>query len=361
MPKHAMVVGAGLTGATAAAELHRAGWNVTVYEAEDTPGGNLRTGKLGGITYERFGPHIWHTSNKKLHDRVLPYLRPYTHKVKTLTRLGLLSWPPQIGELRELEEWPGIEEELEKRPELPNANTASFEEYSIALMGRTLYETFIKEYTEKQWGRPATELSAAFAPKRIDLRVDGDTRLFRDQPQGWFEGERYIADCLAEVSVTLGIRVRLKDIAGADAYVITAALDDFLFGDRVLDWRGVGFVHEYFPDREFMYETSVTNFPSRHLLYTRATEPKHMTGDKSNGTVVSWEYSGTDDRFYPVLDQGGVNKMRQLGMMDELHRQLPTAVVAGRLGNYVYIDMDQAIQQGINAARKVMGVDDGGL
>jgi len=360
----AIVVGAGITGATAAAQLAAHDWDVTVYESEDEVGGNLRTAELSGIRYERFGPHIWHTDNRAMHARAVPYLREYTHRVRTCTDIGPLSWPPQLGEVREAagSSWPTIERELRDRPELPDASSSTFEEYAVALMGRTLYELFIKHYTIKQWGRDPRTLSAAFAPKRIDFRTDGDTRLFRDQPQGWFDGEAYISDMLADVKVGLGKHVTLADIdRGADAYVITAPLDDFVLGHgaRLLEWRGVGFQYEFIPGVNLQFPTAVTNFPveAAKVRYTRVTEAKHLTGSAFSGTVLAWEFSGTKDRFYPVLDTDGVNMNQQRWLRDELRKDLPKTVLAGRLATYTYIDMDQAMQQGLNAARRVLDAD----
>jgi UDP-galactopyranose mutase len=362
--KRAIIVGAGITGATAAAELAAHDWDVTVYESEDEVGGNLRTAELNGIRYERFGPHIWHTDSKPLHTRASPYLREYIHRVKTWTGIGPLSWPPQLGEIQEAagSRWPKIERELRDRPELPSPSGSTFEDYAIALMGQTLYELFIKHYTIKQWGRDPRTLSAAFAPKRIDFRTDGDTRLFRDQPQGWFDGEAYISDMLRDVTVQLGRHVTLEGIdSTADAYVVTAPLDDFVLGHgaRMLAWRGVGFEYSYTPGVNLQFPTAVTNFPveAAKVRFTRVTEAKHLTGSDRSGTVLAWEYSGTDDRFYPVLDTDGVNATQQRWLRDELKKELPTAVLAGRLATYAYIDMDQAMQQGLNAARKILDAD----
>jgi UDP-galactopyranose mutase len=362
----AIVIGAGLTGATAAAELTAHDWDVTVYESEDEVGGNLRTAELNGIRYERFGPHIWHTDNQAMHTRAMPYLREYTHRVKTWTTMGPLSWPPQLDEVREAAGslWPAIQNELNHRPATPpDPNKSNFEDYAIALMGDELYRLFIREYTIKQWGVDPRFLSAAFAPKRIDFRTDGDTRLFRDQPQGWFDGERYISDMLRDVKVGLGRHITFDDIdKTADAYVITAPLDDFVLGHgaRVLGWRGVGFEYEFIPGKNLMYPTAVTNFPVEavKVKYTRVTEAKHLTGSNRWGTVLAWEFSGTDDRFYPVLDSAGVNTTQQRWLRDELKKDLPKAVLAGRLATYTYIDMDQAMQQGLNAARKILDMEE---
>lgn len=352
----AVVVGGGLTGATAAGELARNGFLVTVYEAEDGVGGNVRTSQLGGLTFERFGPHIFHTDRRPILDIVEPYLRPYVHTVESITDAGLLSWPPQIEELRKLYAWPEIRTELANRPELPDANMTDFETYAVALMGRTLYNLFIRDYTAKQWGRPAHELSATFAPKRIDLRDDGDRRLFRSQPQGWFEGERYINDQLADCAIILGERLTTRTLPLADAYVVTAPLDDFLgvpSGGR-LEWRGVSFRHELIRGTERAFTAAVTNFPTPTPDYTRVTEAKWMTGEQSPDTVLSWEYSGSDARFYPVNDRLGINRGLQRDLEDKLKREVPNALPAGRLARYVYIDMDQAIGQGLNVAKEIL-------
>ena len=182
-----LVVGAGWSGAVVARQLHDAGIPVHVFEQSPVVGGHARCEVLNGVVYEPNGAHIFHTSNEVVARYVERFgmTRRYEHRVKTEVFLRddddeavLLSWPPQVAELRELPDWPRIERELAELPEHPAGD--DFETWVVSLMGRHLYELFIEGYTRKQWGCEPSELSSRFAPKRVDLRDDGYTRLFRD-------------------------------------------------------------------------------------------------------------------------------------------------------------------------------------
>ena len=156
--------------------------------------------QLNGVLYEPNGAHIFHTSDEIVATYVQRFglSRPYEHRVLTEVYLRedddkprLFSWPPQVDELKELADWPVIERELAGLPANPSGE--DFETYVVSLMGRHLYELFIEGYTRKQWGREPSELSSRIAPRRVDLRDDGYTRLFRDrweffQPEGCWNG-----------------------------------------------------------------------------------------------------------------------------------------------------------------------------
>lgn len=352
-----VVVGAGLAGATAARKVSlHPDWEVEVYEAAPEVGGNLRSSSIAGVLYEPYGPHIFHTNNSIAWDWVTSYtqLIPYQHTVKSQLANGcVLSWPPQVDELKSLPEWPKIAAELDARPASPTA--ANFEDYAIEVMGPTLYEWFCRDYTAKQWGVDPRQLSSRFAPKRIDLRTDGDRRLFRDQDQGWVAGgfQSLVHALLCEIPVHTGVELKLSALPAADAYVITAPLDDFL-GELPLPWRGVRSEAIYYPDRAgHSLAAPVLNRPGLEVPWTREVETRQMAGQDTLGTVIVREYPGANARYYPVDDVYGENRARWRTMRDELKVHLPNAHLAGRLANYVYIDMDQAIVQALNAANRI--------
>jgi UDP-galactopyranose mutase len=356
------IVGAGLAGATVAYLLARAGVAVEVLEAESDWGGQLRTAEVGGVLYEPTGAHIFHTADVEVWRLVtgLVDMRAYRHRVRTEVFGTVLSWPPQLPELRKLSLWPEIERQLAARPERPCPD--NLETWCIGLMGETLYREFIAGYTRKQWGREPAELASAWAPRRIELREDGDPYLFRDPYQGWPVGgyRRLIDTLLAGVPVTMGQRMLATDweqlCQGARAVVLTCALDEF-FDESIgpLAWRGVRLVNRYLPGRDHELPCGVLNVPSAAVPYTRMIETKWMSGQTGPGTVVSYEYPGAPARHYPVEDAEGVNRDRQRAY-ERLVTQLPgpPRVLAGRLATYSYIDMDQAIRQGINAARRLL-------
>lgn len=359
--RHAIVVGAGITGAVAAFKLNQLGWRVTVYEAQPWVGGQLRTATINGVPYEPHGPHIFHTNSLDAYEIVQLFLIRYDHHVMTTLPDGErhVTWPLQVGELELLPEWPRIKGELDKCLVKPTAR--NFEDYAIQLMGPTLYAWFCEGYTRKQWGVDPRQLSSGFAPKRLDLRTDGDKRMFRDKYQGYaYHGWEGIVESLlrqAEAEVVMGVELTARTIPSADGYVVTAPLDQFLGGNKSLPWRGVHTEVRYYPGSPARLPAPVVNDSRPDVPYTRLVETRQMAYPHVNkspmGTAIVAEFPVTGIRHYPVDDVMGENRRHWRYLVEDLARVLPTAVIAGRLANYVYIDMDQAIMQGLNAARSL--------
>ena len=369
--KRVVVVGAGWAGAVTAEQLHRHGIEVEVFERAQNVGGHSRSEILNRVVYEPNGAHIFHTSN----PRVAAYVgefgldRPYAHCVKTQVHVGddehptLVSWPPQVEELRALPIWPSIEKELADLPEQPSGD--DFETFVVSLMGRTLYDLFIADYTHKQWGRPATELSSSFAPKRVELRDDGYRRLFRDRWE-FFPAEgmnSVIESVLAEVPVSCGSELVLEDLVAmqrkTDAFVVTAPLDALLGRDGELEWRGIHLRSRYIPtdgETDTITPAYVVNWPDRRYAFTRTIETKHATGQRVAGTVVSEEYPGASARHYPVPTVDRRHEVLNERYKDEVRAALGRPVhFCGRLANYLYINQDQAIEQALECSEGVLG------
>lgn len=353
-----LVVGSGLAGATAARTLHDRGNDVDVLDGQDRWGGQLHGATANGVMYEPHGAHIFHTSDEEVWRFVTGHvpMLPYRHRVLTEVQGRTLSWPPQLSELRTLPEWPQIQAELDARPGAPDRT--NFETYCTDIMGRTLYGWFIEPYTRKQWGMDPSLLSSHWAPKRIDLRTDDYTDLFRDPFQGYPDGGylRLVDSLLSPLPVTMGVHLdadTFEDAAkGYDAVVLTAPLDAF-FAERLgaLPWRGVRLVSRWYPDTEHVLAAPVVNHPGLDKGYTRRIETKLMTGQTGPGTVVSEEYPGAPVRHYPVDDVEGDNRRLAAAYADLAKTSFGLPVVlAGRLATYSYIDMDQAVRQGMRAA-----------
>ena len=359
------IVGSGLAGATAAAALKEAGAEVRVIEQKPVWGGQLRTEEANGVLYEPHGAHILHTSDHQVWKFVTERVEmlPYRHRVMTEVGDRLLSWPPQVSELEQLPQWPGIRRELEQRPD--RARTTNFETWCEDIMGVTLYSLFIRPYTIKQWGTDPKHLAAQWAPKRIELRDDGYRDLFRDTHQGWPRGGylKLIDALLGDVQVELGAGVSAESfdehVRGADAVVLTAPLDVF-FGNALgeLPWRGVRLENHFIPRVDHLLPCGVVNHPGLDQAYTRRIETKWMSGQTVKGTVVSYEYPGAPERHYPVDDVEGRNRRLAHDYRALVAKELgPHVHLAGRLATYTYIDMDQAVRQGLNAAARILGQD----
>jgi UDP-galactopyranose mutase len=358
----ALIIGSGLSGSSAAYVLAKNGWDVTVYEKEYRVGGHVKTATLGGVMYEEYAIHVNHTDNQEVIDLIqeVAEWHEYIHIVKTNIDGQILSWPPQVEELKQTKYWDSIEDELKSVSDSPD--TSNFESYAISIMGKTLYKLFIHDYTVKQWGTDPKNLSSSFAPKRIDIRYDGDRRLFKDRWQAFpTNGWSSVVDGMLTrypVKIIMGKYLTERDVAWDqyDAVIVTAPLDEFLGADE-LPWRGVRVEHEFIPS---IVGTSLpaaqVNHPGLDQEYTRMTETKWKSGQNIMGTVVTKEYPGADFKHYPVDDVDGKNRAAANSLKKKLTTMHPNAIIAGRLSNYVYINTDQAILQGINAARKAMGL-----
>jgi UDP-galactopyranose mutase len=230
-------------------------------------------------------------------------------------------------------------------------------------MGETLYELFIAGYTEKQWGRDPAELSTEFAPKRVELRTDGYRGLFRDPYQGWpRRGYTALVEALvSDVPVVLCEAVTAANIGAfvppGVPVVLTCPLDDFYEGtEGELEWRGVRLVPQWIPDEALVLDAMVVNEPDRNVPYTRAVETKHVFPELAEraGTVVCHEYPGAPVKHYPVYDAEGRNRAVQARYESRLRRETRNLYVpAGRLARYSYINMDEAMRQGLDAAKEV--------
>jgi UDP-galactopyranose mutase len=366
-----LVVGAGWSGAVTARALHDAGIDVHVVESAPVVGGHARVEQINGVVYEPNGAHIFHTSDPVVGAYVARFgmTRTYEHRVLTEVYLRddddepyLLSWPPQLSELKELPDWPIIERELAARPAEPAGD--DFETWVVSLMGRHLYALFIEGYTRKQWGCEPSTLSSRFAPKRVDLRDDGYTRLFRDTWELFpAEGVNSIIESiLRPVPVTCGVTLGIDDVDDVvgrpDAIVITAPLDDLLGVPGTLEWRGIHMVSRYIPTGSpsgTITPAYVVNRPSTRVPYTRTVETKHASGQQIDGTVVSEEHPGAAARHYPVATVDGENERRNVALQQEVRERvgnLPT-FFCGRLASYTYIDQDQAIGRALECAALV--------
>jgi UDP-galactopyranose mutase len=370
-----IIVGAGLTGCTVAHALARDEVESVVLEREMVPGGLIRSELMNGVIYEPHGSHIFHTEDREvweLANSMTPF-RAYRHRVDIVVQGKLLNWPPLLTDVERLVDGERIKRELlakrEQRldPEL-RARSANFEEWCLELMGPDLYELFVRPYTEKQWGRPARELPATFAPRRVSVRWDDDPYLFTDPYQGWPAGRRGYTDLIdgllsdprielrTGVDVTLStVGTYLRELEG-DALVLTCPLDVFsgaCFGR--LDWRGILVRSMHIPHIEYAQGAMVVNYPGAEYPFIRVHETKHASGQRCEGTVLGFEFTGAPSRYYPIENEQNraLNDRYQHYLVNAL-RPYPV-FFAGRLANYVYIDMDDCMRQALDCASAVLG------
>lgn len=368
MKNTVLIIGAGWAGVTVAEMLQRSGVSSEIIEGSNKIGGHSRSEKINGVIYEPNGPHIFHTSNPKVNNFVTSFgmTRKFKHEVKTRiypVSLGgesiLVSWPPQVDELKQLAEWRSIENELNALPIVIDQN--NFETYAISIMGPTLYSLFIEGYTLKQWGTEAKNLSSEFAPKRIDLRKDGNKALFNDEWEYFHPGGsgEIIEKIAKNKSITFDTKMDINSLLEVeknyDYIVITAPLDDFLNTENSLPWRGIKSVPEIYSENT-VTEAYQINHPSLVEEYTRTVETKHASGQEIEGTIVCKEYSFPNIRHYPILTNDGDSKNKNKQLKSQISNMFNPKKVefCGRLANYQYINQDQAIEQGFETADKII-------
>jgi UDP-galactopyranose mutase len=367
-----LIVGAGLTGCTLAHRLGQAGLQTVLLERADVPGGLIRSEHMEGVLYEPHGSHIFHTEDKEVWDlanEMTPF-RDYRHRVDILADGKILNWPILLSDIDRQSNAEEIHRQLAERKDVDaaaRAEAANFEEWCLELMGPILYERFIRPYTEKQWGRPARELSAQWAPRRVSVRWDNDPYLFPDPYQGWPAGENGYTDIIDgllapdQVELHTGVDVTLENIerymteTGSDLVVLTCPLDVFTgapFGE--LEWRGIYVRRVHVPHVEYAQGAMVVNYPGFEYPFIRIHESKHASGQQCMGTVLGFEFTNAPTRYYPIE----LPRNRELNnrYQDHLREQIgpQRTYFAGRLANYLYIDMDDCMRQALDASEEVL-------
>ena len=368
MSKEVHIIGAGLAGCCLARVAAENGCKVIIYEAAKHVGGICREKEKGGIRYHPLGPHVFHSH---LEERTNFFKRftdvvKYVQRTKTLVRVpvpggidagyasgyasGYVPWPPTQESIEILEELvPGtkakIEKELAKRPE--SLDMGNFETCVRTLVGDTLYELFIKNYTEKFWKVPATELSSEWAPKRMDVRPNYDDRVFKDQIQFMPDYNKFFENVIDHENITVLYKRSMKK---ADAYrlaeegcivVWTGNLDRLRETDK-LRYTGPT-IHAELHEVEEYQDFPVINYPNDTHKYHRITEYKKMTGQKHPHTVITKEYPGKS-RMYPINTKETAAERERLVMeLAEEGKVIPY----GRLGLYRYLDMHIVVGMGL--------------
>src|SRR4051812_44443037 len=368
---HVLIVGAGLTGCTVAHRLARDGVASVVLEREAVPGGLIRSEHMNGVLYEPHGSHIFHTEDREvweLANAMTPF-NDYRHRVDILADGQILNWPILLSDIERQSRSNEILAQLDERRVMDaaaRAGAANFEEWCLELMGPILYERFIRPYTEKQWGRPARELSAQWAPRRVSVRWNNDPYLFPDPFQGWPAGPNGYTDLIDGllddplITVHTGTDVTLEALDEhvrehrADTIVLTCPLDVFC-GERFgrLDWRGIDVRSVYVPHKDLAQGAMVVNYPGAEFPFIRIHETKHASRQQCEGTVLGFEFTGAPTRYYPIETERnrGLNDRYQAALREQIGDRL---FFAGRLANYLYIDMDDCMRQAIDASAEVL-------
>ena len=364
-----LIVGAGLYGAVFAAEATKQGKTCLVIDKRPHIAGNIYTESQEDINVHVYGAHIFHTSNKEIWNYVNQYaeFNNYINSPIAVYNDELYNLPFNMNTFSKM--W-NIRTPQEAKDKIASQIAAlhitepqNLEEQALSLAGTDVYEKLVKGYTEKQWGRPCTELPA-FIIKRLPLRFTYDNNYFNDRYQGIPIGgyTQIVEKMLAHADVRTntdffelkknGMKLNGEAIT-YDKLVFTGQIDeyfDYCYGP--LQYRSVRFETEVL-DCDNYQGNAVVNYTEREVPYTRIIEHKHFEFGTQPKTVISREYSSEwtagAEPYYPVNDDKNTTLYQKY---EELAKHESNVIFGGRLGSYKYYDMDKVIEAALQTCNE---------
>jgi UDP-galactopyranose mutase len=358
-----LVVGAGFAGAVMAERLARdGGKRVLVVDRRPHIAGNAfdRLDEAG-ILMHQYGPHIFHTNSRDVFDYLSRFTewREYEHRVLADVDGKLVPMPINRTTLNalydlDLKTDEDVEAFLADRAE-PIDPIRTSADVVMSKVGRELYETFFQGYTRKQWGMDPSELDKSVTA-RVPTRTNVDDRYFTDTFQAMpLNGYTQMFERMLDhpnIDVLLGVEYsQVREAYPHDHLVFTGPIDEY-FGYRYgkLPYRSLRFRHETL-SQSSLQPVGVVNYPNESVPYTRITEYKHLTGQASDKTSITYEYPSDDgDPYYPIpRDENQVLYKRY----EALATKEAGVSFVGRLATYRYYNMDQVVGQALATYRRL--------
>lgn len=367
-----VIVGAGLFGLTVAEQLASSGnKKVLILEKRNHIGGNAHAviDQDTGIEVHLYGSHLFHTSNDVVWTYVNKFTKfsSYVHRVKTLHKNQVYSMPINLHTInqflgeslspQEAKDW--VEQcanEIEGAPE-------NLETKAISLIGRPLYEAFIKEYTEKQWQTDPRDLPESII-SRLPVRFSYDDKYFNDTYEGlpsegyeaWFN--KMVTNENIQIALNRDYLDFKKNIKTETNVIYTGPIDRYFdYQEGVLGWRTLDFETEHLEIEDFQ-GTSVMNYADKTSKFTRIHEFKHFHPEwtyPASRTIIMKEFSRfateKDEPYYPI---NSISDREKLEKYRKLIKKEENVYFGGRLGRYQYLDMHMAISSALRLASEIL-------
>ena len=361
-----LLVGAGPVGCTVARVLAELGYQCHILEARDHIAGNCYdTFDKHGVLIHKYGPHCFRTDD----DEVFQFLSRFTkwipseYIVKSQINDELFQFPINIETLEQVFskklDKESAAELLEELRDNSITQPANSEEFVLSRIGKRLFEMFYKDYTSKQWGRPASELSPSVCG-RIPVRLD--------RYPGYVEAKHL---CTPEEGFTAlfkkmidhpNIKLTLncakdhwrEELPRHQATVYTGTIDSY-FDYKIgkLDWRSLSFEFKNY-QTELKQPCLQINYPSKDFEYTRSVEIKHITKQKISSTTVSYEYpKSKGEPYYPVPAPKNQELYAKYQELAEQELKERFVYFCGRLAEYTYINSDEAVKKALDLSAKI--------
>lgn len=370
-PYDYLIIGSRLFGATFAKCATQAGKRCMVIDKRTHIGGNVYCKMVEGINVHQYGPHIFHTSNREVWEFVNRFVQfnRFTLNTKANYKGSIYSLPFNMNTF--LEMWGTVtpREAMERidtqryRGEIHN-----LEEQALSLVGHDIYKRLVKGYTEKQWGRPCSELPA-FIIKRLPVRFTYDNNYFRDTYQGipiggynpLIEGLLKGCDIRTNVDFFDGLDKVWRNVA--DKLVYTGRIDEFYqYSHGKLQYRSLRFEHDMVNCPNYQ-GVALMNYTDRETPFTRIIEHKHFEsfGEEVYDnplTVITREYpieqADGNEAFYPINDEWNNQLYLQYKALAD---QETDVIFGGRLAEYCYYDMDKVIESALKKWKNIASTE----
>ncbi|MCJ8172262.1 UDP-galactopyranose mutase [Clostridium botulinum] len=358
-----LIVGAGLFGSVFAYEATKRGKRCLVIDKRNHIGGNIYCDNIEEINIHKYGAHIFHTSDKDIWNYINRFIEfnRFTNSPIANYKGELYNLPFNMNTFNKL--WGVItpkeaKEEIEKQKrEAGIKEPKNLEEQAISLVGTDIYEKLIKGYTEKQWGRSATELPD-FIIKRLPVRFTYDNNYFNDTYQGIPMGgynpiiEKMLENCEVRLNVDFFKHRKELEVI-AEKIVYTGMIDEFYdYKYGVLEYRSLRFETEVL-DLDNYQGNAVVNYTDKETSYTRVIEHKHFEFGTQQKTIVTKEYPSEwkkgDEPYYPINDKKNIGlyeKYNDLAMKED------KILFGGRLADYKYYDMHHIVGKALEKVKE---------
>lgn len=364
-----LVVGAGLSGAVFANAAKQAGKSVLVIDRREHIAGNVYTEEVDGINVHKYGAHIFHTSRKDVWNYVNRFaeFNNYINSPIANYHGKMYNMPFNMNTFCKI--WPDVVTPADARAKIAEqvaqeniSNPENLEEQALSLVGRDIFETLVKGYTEKQWGRDCKDLPASII-KRLPCRFTFDNNYFNDRYQGIPVGgyTKMVERMLDGIEVHCGVEYAdlIADRPDVASRTIYCGPIDAYFNYELghLEYRSLRFETEALDESDHQ-GVAVVNYTAREVPYTRIIEHKHFEFGTQPTTIITREYPADwkpgDEPYYPINDAHNEGLYKKYL---ELAEQEGDVVFAGRLGGYKYYDMDKAIAAAFDLVSAELGID----
>lgn len=355
-----IIVGSGIFGSVFAYELNKIGKKVLVVEKRNHIGGNCYTENIENINVHKYGPHIFHTNDKKIWNYINQFaeFNNYINRPKVNYKNNIYSFPINLFTLYQL--W-GVKTPSEASKKLEQVkikidNPSNLEEWILSQIGEEIYNIFIKGYTTKQWGREPKYLPASII-KRLPIRMNFDDNYFNDKYQGIPIGgyTQIFNKMLSGIEIITDVDfLKNKEYFEnkTNKIIFTGKIDElynYEFGK--LEYRSLKFENEIL-DGDFQ-GNAVVNYTEQNIPYTRITEHKHFEFGTQEKTIITKEYSDNYDDtkvpYYPIGDNKNLELYNKYKILTEKENRY---ILGGRLAEYKYYDMHQIIASALVKVKK---------